>query len=102
MTGHTQGLLAGSLLAMAVALLAASSSQSADEDDKEQFKEAQKVIARIASTRGGDRQAAANAARKYTLEQVMHAFKPRAKGGMGVGDTPGKVTPDGIEGKIIW
>jgi len=35
------------------------------------------------------------------LEDIMHAFKPRKKDGLGVGGSPGAVTPDGIEAMII-
>lgn len=41
------------------------------------------------------------ALKKMDLEGVMHLFKLRDKGGLGVGDKPGAVKPDGIEAKII-
>ena len=45
-------------------------------------------------------------AKKYDdLLDIMHVFKPRSKdakvSGVGIGDTPGTIIPDGIEQKII-
>src|SRR5262245_63374268 len=37
---------------------------------------------------------------RHARADVMHAFKLRAVGGLGVGDTPGASKPDGIERKI--
>lgn len=39
-------------------------------------------------------------AKKEEVEEIMEVFKPRKKGGIGVG-APGAVTPDGIELKLI-
>lgn len=36
---------------------------------------------------------------KFSTEDIMHAFKPRAKGGLGVGKA-GEIVPDAIELKI--
>lgn len=49
---------------------------------------------------GADKAAQAFAKKLDSLEEVMHLFKPRKKGGLGVGK-PGEVTPDGIELKIV-
>jgi cytochrome c556 len=38
---------------------------------------------------------------KAELGDVMQAFKPRSKGGLGVGKVPDAVKPDGIEQKFI-
>ncbi len=40
-------------------------------------------------------------AKKAELGDVMQAFKPRSKGGLGVGPTPDAIKPDGIELKFI-
>jgi Cytochrome C' len=40
-------------------------------------------------------------AKKTELEDVMDLFRLRAKKGLGVGDRPGAVTPDGIEALIM-
>src|SRR6185369_11522326 len=55
--------------------------------------------------RKGDKEAAATQAEALAkkvekLEDVMNLFKPRKKGGLGVGKA-GVVTPDGIELKLI-
>jgi hypothetical protein len=43
---------------------------------------------------------AAGDLKKLDYETVMHAFKPRSKGGIGVGPKGSGITPDGIELKI--
>ena len=35
------------------------------------------------------------------LDDVMNLLKARARGGLGLGDTPGAVTPDGMEAKVV-
>jgi hypothetical protein len=47
-----------------------------------------------------DTKAIAELAKKYSLDELMHVFKFRAKGGLGVGETAGAITPDGIEAKL--
>jgi Cytochrome C' len=49
----------------------------------------------------GAQKAAAALAKDTELEDVMHLFKPRKKKGLGVGDKPGSITPDGIEQQYI-
>ena len=46
-------------------------------------------------------QVAALAKKAAKLEDVKNAFKLRDKGGLGVGTTPGKIVPDGIELKLL-
>jgi hypothetical protein len=48
----------------------------------------------------GAKKAAADAAQKYTYEDIMHSFKPRKKKGIGVGPKADVIVPDGIELKI--
>jgi hypothetical protein len=40
-------------------------------------------------------------AKKAELEDIMGLFRLRAKKGLGLGETPGAIKPDGIEAKII-
>ena len=85
------------VLALAAALaagvfLTAAGGRSAD--DKENYKQ---PIADIADGKGNAKAIAG----KADLGDVMHLFAPRNKGGYGVGDTPGAVTPDHIEKKLI-
>ena len=40
------------------------------------------------------------AKREYIEDGIMTVFKPRSKGGLGVGREKGKVTPDGIDLKL--
>lgn len=44
---------------------------------------------------------AAAVAKANDLDELMEGFKPRSKGGIGVGRTKGKVTPDGIEQLLL-
>lgn len=71
---------------------------SAGDDEKAQHKQVLKIAAAFkASKDDGMKEAAAMSKKLDSLEAVMHAFKTRKKGGFGVGDTPGAITPDGIE-----
>jgi hypothetical protein len=50
----------------------------------------------------GAKAAAESLAKKVEeMEELMEVFKPRKKGGIGVGDKPGAITPDGIEQKLL-
>jgi cytochrome c556 len=54
-------------------------------------------ILKVAAGKGS----AEEIAKKAELGDVMQAFKPRSKGGLGVGPTPDTIKPDGIEQKFI-
>ncbi len=98
MRRHARGLAAGALLALGIWFLAAPSGQSAS--DKDDLKPLREAIIKMAEAQGGDvKEQAAALAKKAELVDVMSAaFKPRSKGGIGVGP---KKTGDGIELKII-
>lgn len=66
------------------------------------FEDAKEVNAAISQMVGKnpDAKAIAELAKKYSLDELMHVFKFRAKGGLGVGETAGAITPDGIEAKL--
>ena len=66
------------------------------------FEDAKEVNAAISKMVGktADTKAIAELAKKYSLDELMHVFKFRAKGGLGVGETAGAITPDGIEAKL--
>jgi cytochrome c556 len=44
---------------------------------------------------------AADIAKKADLGDLMQAFKPRSKGGLGIGPTADAIKPDGLEQKFI-
>jgi hypothetical protein len=95
---------AGLLLAAGIGLVAVGSGLAADDDDKEFLKEAkaaQDEVVKLMATmeKGGDAKKQLEAiTKKYDqLKPLMYVFKPRAKGGLGVGPE-GKA--DGIELKI--
>jgi hypothetical protein len=84
-------------------LLTATGSLSADDEEQKAIRDAQQAVLKLVDTmsKGGDGkgEAAAIQARfKDDLKVVMTVFKPRDKGGIGVGP---KARADGIELKII-
>jgi len=66
------------------------------------FEDAKEVNSAISKMLGAnpDTKAIAELAKKYSLDELMHVFKFRNKGGLGVGPTAGAITPDGIEAKL--
>src|SRR5262245_47286654 len=103
MNSFVRHLTAGGLLTLSVCLAVTSGPAWADEDD-EKIMAAQKELIELAKTlkAGKAINPAALAAikKKYDLEQVMTAFKPLDKKGVGV--LPGVKTPgNGIEFKLI-
>jgi hypothetical protein len=94
---------AGFGLAVGIGLLTAASGQSADDEDAKATKDAQVALLKLMDTmhKGGNIKADLEAIKKQfpdELKPLMNIFKPRGKGGLGVGP-PGKA--DGIEMKII-
>jgi hypothetical protein len=91
---------AGFLLALAIGLLTAATGQTADDDERAAMKEAQEMVVKLLDNldKGGAFKDQAEAIHKKfpdNLKAVMSsAFKPRDKGGMGVG-------PKGTKGKGI-
>lgn len=97
----TRALVAGgAVLAVALCCLAAGEGSAADT--KALMAEIQKAAALLEK---GDEEAAKKAAKdiatKYQLDDAMHAFGPRTKGGVGVGDKPGAIVPDCIETRFV-
>ncbi len=106
------------ILVLGVCLFATPGTRSAD-DDADDIKEAQKATDKLkklvdavakrgeAGTDAKENDKAIGALKKTLndatdLKHVMWAaYKPRAKGGQGVGEKAGIVTPDGIEAKLI-
>lgn len=85
-----------SALAFGVFCMVANQGQSANF-----IYDAKEAIAAVSAQVGkNDSKALAEIAKKYSLDEIMHAFKFRAKGGIGVGDKAGAITPDGIEAKL--
>jgi hypothetical protein len=83
-------------------LVLATNGTAADED-----KEVRDGILKLADAEAkGDstaakKQAEGIAAKVDEIAPVMDLMKPRGDGGLGVGSAPGKITPDGIEKKLI-
>lgn len=101
MRRHARGLAVGGLLGLGIWLLAVPAGRSADKDNP-----AKGDIIKLADEIGKGDSGAKGAAGIHKklgedgLGDVMHLFKPRPKGGIGVGAAPGGITPDGIEFKI--
>src|SRR5579872_3815968 len=89
---------------LAIGVAASTALRSADDEEKKAIKQAQAAIFDVADTMRKDpapaRKKAAALAKKADLENVMHAFKQRSKGGIGVGPAAGAITPDWIDRKI--
>ncbi len=102
MTTQARVPVAGLALALGTWCLVAPATWSADDDDKAKIQEAQQKVLKLAEAAGGDAQKlAASLAKDADLGHVMHVFKPRDKGGVGVGSKAGGITPDSIELMII-
>lgn len=70
-------------------------------DEKAQHAQILKIAAALKTNKAeGIKMAVAMAKKLEHLEGPMHGFKPRKRGGFGVGKTAGAITPDGIELKI--
>jgi hypothetical protein len=82
------------LLAALAAGICFAAAHGRGADDNNAMKQ---EIAKVADGKGNAKAIAG----KEELEAVMHMFAPRNKGGYGVGDVPGAVTPDHIEQKLI-
>lgn len=79
---------AGALLGLGLWSLTA---YSADDDDKKEVKEAQDAIVKLMKSMEGNKgdvkaQAAAIKKKFTELEPIMHVYKPRNKGGIGMKD----------------
>ena len=94
-------LTVGAALLLGVALLSAPA-RGRDDDEKEikQAAEAVKKLAGNLDAKNVEQQAAA-IAKANDIEHVMHQFKPRNKGGMGIGAAPIPGMKDSIELAII-
>jgi cytochrome c556 len=103
MNNRKWAMLVGLLLALGIWAAAASTGQGADDDDdKAAAKAAQADIVKLMDImdKGGDPAKGADAIKKKfpELKPSMYIFKPRDKGGLGVGPV---AKGDGIELKIM-
>jgi hypothetical protein len=81
--------------------------QEKKAQDKKVNKEAREAVLRMADLVGQKdmvllkQQAEAVAKSIESLDEVMNLLRARTKGGLGVGDTPGAILPDGMEAKLV-
>jgi hypothetical protein len=74
-----------------------------DDDEDEDSKKATETLRKVAKAFGGGKEADkadVETLTKLDLGESMHKFKPRDKGGFGIGDKPGAISPDGIQSKV--
>jgi hypothetical protein len=95
--------IAGGAIAVAAGLVLWSGSSQAGEDNKAVLDAVKKIADAIKSD---DKDTAAKEAAKLSkklenLEEAMNSFKPRSKGGIGVGPKKGDASKDGIELLLI-
>jgi hypothetical protein len=93
-------LVGGAVLALAVGTLASGAGPAADSKGALKDIESTAVEFEKGNVDAG-KKAAKEIAGKYELDDAMHAFGLRTKGGVGYGEKPGQFTPDGIEAKLI-
>ena len=98
---RTARLLTVALLASAVAcLLAAGKGTTADEEPKPLKPEVRTAAFKLADAvekkDTDETKKQADALRKEDIAEFMRVFQLRSRNGLGVGATPGDVTPDGI------
>jgi cytochrome c556 len=100
MMTHARLLIAGAgLLVLGLGILAAGGRAADDKDSRQALRKAADLIEEGKMDEA--KKAAKDIAKKYELDDVMHAFQLRTKKGEGLGDKPGAITPDGIEAKLI-
>jgi hypothetical protein len=102
MSRYARALAGGTVVALGVWLLATAGVGAYGDDEKKQIAAAQKDVVDLAKDieagNNGEAKAAAVQKKYDELNTVMQIYKPRAKGGLGIGP-PSK--GDGIELKII-
>jgi Cytochrome C' len=91
-------ILGAALLAAGLGVVTASSSSAEMADLKGGVQAIADALAK--GDAEGAKKLAADLAKNTSVEDAMHLFNLRAKKGFGVGETAGKFSPDGIEGKI--
>ncbi len=87
----------GSFLALGLFTMITSEGKSAFY--YEDAKEVNPAVLKLVGAKS-DPKAIAELAKKYSLDELMHVFKLRTKGGIGAGDKAGAILPDGIEAKL--
>ena len=86
-----------------VVFVAGVAAQEKKAQDKKVNKEAREAVLRMADLVGQKdmvllkQQAEAVAKSIESLDEVMNLLRARTKGGLGVGDTPGAILPDGMD-----
>jgi hypothetical protein len=95
-------LLGTTFLALGIGMVTASSGSTGMADVKDGVQAIADALAK--GDTEGAKKLAADAAKNGSVEDAMHLFglrKASSSKGFGVGEAPGKVTPDGIEAKIM-
>ena len=99
MTAFSRWAAAGFAVAVGFGLWAGMSGAADDKDPAGTIRQIAAALEKKDSATA--KKLAAGVADKADLEDVMHVFSLRRAKGLGVGPTPGKIMPDGIEAKLI-
>lgn len=93
--------LTGTAAVLAIGIQFVSTAQAQDKKETAKKVQASIVAAGEALTSGDASKV--KEVEKFDLDPIMHAFKPRARGGIGFGEKAGIVPPneDGLESKMI-
>lgn len=101
-------LLSGALVAAALGALFLAAARGRDDDDAEKAMKtaaARAAVLKLVGDLGNAdevKKEAADVAAKHDIEFVMNQFRPRNKGGLGVGAAPGATKYDGIETELLF
>ena len=100
--------LTGAAALLALGALFLTTARGRDDDDKEKAMKtaaAKEAVLKLAGDLSGKeddvKKEAAAVAAQNDIEFVMNQFKPRDKGGLGVGPAPGTTKYDGIETELL-
>jgi hypothetical protein len=94
-------MMIGAALSVVIALALTSVENRTAADDAEIRGDILKLASAIENGNDGAKSQAEVIAKKAELEDVMGLFRLRTKKGIGVGDKPGVIKPDGIEAQIM-
>jgi len=104
---HSHVLFAAASVLALGGLFLAPAARGRDDDDKEAAMKtaaARDAVLKLVGDLGNEdaaRKEAADIAKKHDIKYVMNQFKPRDKGGLGVGPKPGAAAQDSIELELL-
>jgi hypothetical protein len=100
MRRHTSVLAAGALLGLGICMAGVANGNADDKDKNPALEPILKLAETLKKDPAAAKKEAEAMAKKLDFEDVMHVFKPRAKGGVGF-DAKADAKKDGIETKLL-